>query len=157
MNAVLYPDALLRPMTMADVPAIAELDAQCYPYPWTAGNFADSVSAGYYCCVYQLEREIIGYAVVLLAAGEAHLLNITIAPDWQGLGWGRLLMQKIVSRVRQDDVAAIWLEVRPSNAIAHRLYRGLGFVDVAVRKQYYPAPGGREDALIMCLDLSHAE
>lgn len=157
MSAVLYPDALLRPMSMADVPEIARLDALCYPYPWTAGNFADSLSAGYYCCVYQIENDIIGYAVILLAAGEAHLLNLTIAPEWQGSGWGRQLMQKLVSKIRQDDIGSIWLEVRPSNAIAYRLYSGLGFVDVAIRRNYYPAPAGREDALIMCLDLSYVE
>lgn len=157
MSAVLYPDALLRPMTMDDVPTIAELDAQCYPYPWTVGNFADSVNAGYYCCVYQVDNDIIGYAVVLLAAGEAHLLNITIAPDWQGLGWGRLLLQKIVTRVRCNGIETIWLEVRPSNAVAQRLYSSAGFLDVAIRKNYYPAPDGREDALIMCLNLSYAK
>lgn len=157
MSAVLYPDALLQPMTMTDVPAIAELDAQCYQYPWTVGNFADSVSAGYDCCVYRIESDIIGYAVVLLAAGEAHLLNLTIAPDWQGLGWGRLLLQKLVNGVRRNGIETIWLEVRPSNAIAQRLYSGMGFVDVALRKNYYPSSAGREDALIMCLNLSYAK
>ncbi|MHB1676996.1 MAG: ribosomal protein S18-alanine N-acetyltransferase [Sulfuriferula sp.] len=157
MSAVLHPHALVRPMTLADLPTIAAIDAQCYPFPWTPGNFADSLHAGYYCCVYQIDGDIIGYAVVLLAAGEAHLLNITIAPWWQGLGLGRILLQKVVARAQQDQAQTMWLEVRPSNVIAQQLYGSQGFVDVAIRKNYYPAQNGRENALVMCLDLSYAK
>lgn len=150
---MLKPQPVVRPMTEADLPEIAALDAQCYPFPWTHGNFADSIYSGYRCCVYELDTEIVGYAVMMLAVGEAHLLNITIAPAWQGQGWGRELMSQLITRARQDHAESLWLEVRPSNAVARRLYDSMGFDFVAVRKNYYPAVGGREDAVIMRMDL----
>lgn len=142
-----------RPMTEGDLPAIAVLDAQSYPFPWTQGNFADSMHSGYRCCVYEFKENIVGYAVMMPGVDEAHLLNITIAPTWQGQGWGRALMLYIIERARQDHAASLWLEVRPSNTVARRLYDTMGFDYVAVRKNYYPAVNGREDAVIMRLDL----
>ena len=153
MSTVLQAWPNVRPMTDADLPEIAALDAECYPFPWTQGNFADSMHAGYRCCVYELDGGIVGYAVMMLAVGEAHLLNITIAPAYQGQGWGRTLMQHIIARAQEDHAESLWLEVRPSNVVAQRLYDNLGFDCVAVRKNYYPAVGGREDAVIMRLDL----
>ncbi|MDR3392804.1 MAG: ribosomal protein S18-alanine N-acetyltransferase [Sulfuriferula sp.] len=153
MNSILKTQPTVRPMTEADLPEIAVLDAQCYPYPWTLGNFADSMQAGYRCCIYEADDEIIGYAVMMLAVGEAHLLNITIAPAHQGQGWGRALMLYVIERARQDQAESLWLEVRPSNVIARHLYDNMGFDYVSVRKNYYPAVGGREDAVIMRLDL----
>ncbi len=156
MSAVLRNQARVRAMTEADLPTIAAIDAECYPFPWTLGNFADSMRAGYHCCVYQMDDDIVGYAVLMLAAGEAHLLNITIAPWWQSLGLGRALLQAVVKQAQQWRVESMWLEVRPSNTVAQGLYRGQGFVDVAMRKNYYPGVDGREDALVMCLDLLNA-
>lgn len=153
MSTVLKTQPVVRPMSEADLPEIAALDAQCYPFPWTLGNFADSMHSGYRCCVYVLNAEIVGYAVMMLAVGEAHLLNITIAPAWQGQGWGRALMQYVIGRAVQDHAESLWLEVRPSNVVARRLYDTMGFEFVAVRKNYYPAAVGREDAVIMRLDL----
>lgn len=155
MSAVLRNQPAARPMTEADLPTVTALDAQCYPFPWSLGNFADSLHAGYRCSVYERDDDIIGYAVVLCAVGEAHLLNITIAPVAQGSGFGRSLLQVVIGRARQDDAETLWLEVRPSNVIARDLYTSVGFVDVAIRKNYYPAAHGREDALVMCLDLSY--
>jgi len=153
MSAVLQIAPTVRPMTLEDLPVIAALDAQCYPFPWTLGNFADSLHSGYRCCVYEQNQTIIGYAVMMLGVDEAHLLNITIAPDSQGLGWGRQLMKYIIARAQQDHVDWLWLEVRPSNIIAKKLYESMGFEFVAVRKNYYPAVEGREDAVIMRLEL----
>jgi [ribosomal protein S18]-alanine N-acetyltransferase len=153
MSSVLKTQPAVRPMTEADLPEIAILDAQCYPYPWTLGNFADSMHAGYRCCIYEAGNRIIGYAVMMLAVGEAHLLNITIAPEHQGQGWGRALMLYVIGRARQDQAESLWLEVRPSNVVARKLYDSMGFDYVSVRKNYYPAAGGREDAVIMRLDL----
>lgn len=153
MNSELTSQPSLRPMTEADLSAIAALDAQCYPFPWTRGNFADAMHAGYRCCVYTANNEVIGYAVMMRAVEEAHLLNITIAPAWQGQGWGKTLLRSIIERARHDQAESLWLEVRPSNAIARRLYDNLGFDYVAVRKNYYPAVSGREDAVIMRLEL----
>lgn len=153
MSTVLQVQPIVRPMTEADLPEIAALDAQSYPFPWTLGNFADSLNSGYRCCVYELNSEIIGYAVMMLAVGEAHLLNITIAPARQGQGWGRALMYYIIGRARQDRAESLWLEVRPSNTVARHMYETMGFDCVSVRKNYYPAVDGREDAVIMRLDL----
>ena len=155
MNAILPSLAIARPMTEADLPTVTALDAQCYPFPWTLGNFADSLRAGYRCSVYELDGNIIGYAVVLCAVDEAHLLNITIATGAQGSGFGRALLQMVIARAHQDYAQALWLEVRPSNVIARDLYASVGFADVSIRKNYYPAAHGREDALVMCLDLSY--
>lgn len=154
MSAVLQIAPTVRPMTLEDLPVIAALDAQCYPFPWTMGNFADSLHSGYRCCVYEQNQTIIGYVVMMLGVDEAHLLNITIAPDSQGLGWGRQLMQYIITRAQQDYVSWLWLEVRPSNVIAKKLYESMGFEFVAVRKNYYPAVEGREDAVILRLELN---
>lgn len=151
MSAVLQIDPIVRPMTQADLPVIAALDAQCYPFPWTLGNFADSLHSGYRCCVYEYNQTIIGYVVLMKVIEEAHLLNITIAPDSQGQGLGRKLMQHVIARVRQDCVQWLWLEVRPSNLIARKLYESMDFEFVAVRKNYYPAVDGREDAVILRL------
>ena len=153
MSAVLNTQPSVRPMTEADLSTIAALDAECYPFPWTRGNFADAMHAGYRCCVYMANDEPIGYAVMMRAVEEAHLLNITIAPVWQGQGWGRALMQYLIERARQDQAESLWLEVRPSNHVARRLYDHLGFDYVAVRKNYYPAVNGSEDAVIMRLEL----
>ncbi|BBP00441.1 ribosomal protein S18-alanine N-acetyltransferase [Sulfuriferula nivalis] len=155
MSAVLQIDPIVRPMTLADLPVIAALDAQCYAFPWTLGNFADSLHSGYRCCVYEYNQTIIGYAVMMLIIDEAHLLNITIAPDSQGQGWGRKLMDHVIMRAQQDHVHWLWLEVRPSNGVAKKLYESMKFEFVAVRKNYYPAVDGREDAVIMRLALNH--
>ena len=133
MSSVLKLQPVLRPMTEADLSEVAALDAQCYPFPWTHGNFADSIQAGYRCCVYELHAGIIGYAVMMLAVGEAHLLNITIAPAWQGQGWGRALMLHIIERAQQDHAESLWLEVRPSNTVARRLYDTLAFMWLCVK------------------------
>lgn len=153
MSTLLQMQPVVRPMNEADLPEIAALDAQSYPFPWTLGNFADSMRSGYRCCVYEADGEIIGYAVMMLVVGEAHLLNITIAPARQGQGWGRALMRYVIGRAHQDHAESIWLEVRPSNSVARHLYDSMGFDCVSVRKNYYPAINGREDAVIMRLDL----
>ena len=155
MSAVLQINPMVRPMTLADLPVISKLDAQCYPFPWTLGNFTDSLQAGYRCCVYTYNEIIIGYAVMMLVVDEAHLLNITIAPDSQGQGWGRRFMQYLVESMQSHQAAWLWLEVRPSNIVAKTLYERMGFEVVAVRKNYYPAITGREDAVIMRLALDH--
>lgn len=147
------PQPMARPMIESDLPHIAALDAKCYPFPWTFGNFADSMRSGYRCCIYALHAETIGYAVLMRVVSEMHLLNFTIAPQYQRQGWGREFMHYLIDRSRQDHVESMWLEVRPSNTVARHLYDSLGFEYVSVRKNYYPAVDGREDAVIMRLDL----
>jgi ribosomal-protein-alanine N-acetyltransferase len=91
----------------------------------------------------------------MLIIDELHLLNITIAPDYQGHGFGRQLMRYLITQAQQDETQCMWLEVRPSNIVARHLYDKIGFDYVAVRKNYYPAISGREDAVIMRLTLTH--
>jgi ribosomal-protein-alanine N-acetyltransferase len=155
MNAQIKELPLFRPMRMEDVDAVMSVEAQVYPFPWTPGNFLDSVNVGYSCWVYEQGDALIGYGVMMVAvaAGEAHLLNIAVAPEWQGKGMGRRMLQQLIRVAREHRTEYMYLEVRPSNLPARRLYVGVGFKEIGWRKNYYPALDGREDAVIMGLDL----
>ena len=144
----------LRPMTEADLPRIHRIELASYEHPWSRGNFADSLSAGYSMWVREAGGEIIGYYALMAAAGEAHLLNLTIAPMWRRRGLGRDLLEHCLARACDHCAASLFLEVRTSNTAAIALYHSSGFVDLAVRRGYYPAREGREDALIMKKDLT---
>ncbi|MGK2952446.1 MAG: ribosomal protein S18-alanine N-acetyltransferase [Thiobacillus sp.] len=144
----------LRPMTEADLPRIHRIELASYEYPWTPGNFADSLRAGYSMWVREAEGEVIGYYTLMAAAGEAHLLNLTIAPMWRRHGLGRDLLDHCLTRACDHRAESLFLEVRTSNTAAIALYHSSGFVDLAVRRAYYPARDGREDALIMKKALS---
>ncbi|MEW6253515.1 MAG: ribosomal protein S18-alanine N-acetyltransferase [Pseudomonadota bacterium] len=149
MSAVFEIAHRLRPMTEADLPRIHRIELASYDYPWTPGNFADSMKAGYSMWVREAEGEVIGYYAMMVAAGEAHLLNLTIAPIWRGHGLGRELLEHCLAGARDHKAESVFLEVRVSNTVAIALYHSSGFVDLAVRRGYYPARDGREDALIM--------
>ena len=149
MSAVFEIAHRLRPMTEADLPRIHRIELASYEYPWTPGNFADSLKAGYSMWVREAEGEVIGYYATMIAAGEAHLLNLTIAPIWRGHGLGRDLLEHCLAGACSHKAESIFLEVRTSNTAAIGLYHSSGFVDLAVRRGYYPAREGREDALIM--------
>lgn len=153
MSAVFEIAHRLRPMSEADLPRIHRIELASYDYPWSLGNFADSLAAGYSMWVREAEGEVIGYYAMMAAAGEAHLLNLTIAPIWRRHGLGRDLLEHCLARAHDHKAASLFLEVRTSNAAAIGLYRNSGFVDLAVRRAYYPARDGREDALIMKKDL----
>ena len=144
----------LRPMTEADLPRIHRIELASYEYPWSPGNFSDSLSAGYSMWVREAENEIIGYYAMMAAAGEAHLLNLTIAPVWRRHGLGRDLLAHCLACACDHQADSLFLEVRTSNTAAIALYRSSGFIDLAVRRGYYPARDGREDALIMKKELS---
>jgi ribosomal-protein-alanine N-acetyltransferase len=144
----------LRPMVPADLPAIHEIELASYDYPWSIGNFADSLVAGYSMWVLEVEGEVMGYYVLMAAAGESHLLNLTIAPIWRRHGLGRDLLKHSMARACELKADSVFLEVRTSNTAAIGLYHGHGFVDLAVRRAYYPALNGREDALIMKKELA---
>jgi ribosomal-protein-alanine N-acetyltransferase len=139
----------LRPMSEADLPRIHRIELASYEYPWSLGNFADSLQAGYSMWVREAEGEVIGYYAMMAAAGEAHLLNLTIAPIWRRHGLGRDLLDHCLARACDHKAESLFLEVRTSNTAAIALYHSSGFVDLAVRQGYYPARDGREDALIM--------
>ncbi|MEW6133392.1 MAG: ribosomal protein S18-alanine N-acetyltransferase [Pseudomonadota bacterium] len=149
MNAILKLRHKIRRMRDADIPAVLRVEKDSYEFPWSAGNFIDSIHAGYSAWVYEIGGEIIGHAVLLVALDEAHLLNLTIAPAWRRQGLGRGLLAHILEAARQQQVRTLFLEVRPSNRPAIELYEKAGFEAFALRKGYYPARQGREDALVM--------
>jgi ribosomal-protein-alanine N-acetyltransferase len=149
------PAPSLRPMRPEDVPEVARIEASAYEFPWTEGIFRDCLRAGYGCWVLARDTELLGYGVLSVAAGEAHVLNICIAPRVQGEGHGRRLMRRLVDLARWHQAQRIFLEVRPSNPRAIRLYDDLGFNEIGRRPNYYPARNGREDALVMALELLH--
>ena len=153
MSAVLRPVPAFEPMRESDLRAVLEIEESIYEFPWTLGNFRDSLRAGYACWVVREARRMIGYAVLMLAAGEAHLLNLSIAAGWQRRGHGRGLLHKLVQIAREHEAKVIFLEVRPTNAVGQRLYSGYGFRQIGVRRGYYPARKGREDAMVLALDL----
>jgi ribosomal-protein-alanine N-acetyltransferase len=149
MNAILKLEHNIRRMRDADIPAVLLVEKDSYEFPWSAGNFVDSIHAGYSAWVYEIGGEIIGHAVLMIALDEAHLLNITIAPAWRRQGLGRVLLQHSLDAAREQQVRTLFLEVRPSNRPAIELYEKSGFEAFALRKGYYPAQQGREDALVM--------
>jgi ribosomal-protein-alanine N-acetyltransferase len=153
MSAVLEEAPRFRPMCSSDVASVMQIERGLYPFPWTEGNFRDSLNAGYSCWVCAFGPHVLGYAVMMLGAGEAHVLNIAIARDWQRQGLGRKLMLHLIELARQYRATEIFLEVRPSNAAARRLYHAMGFNEIAARRNYYPAHGGREDAILMAMTL----
>lgn len=141
----------LERMQAADLDAVVAVEAAIYSHPWTRGNFADSLRAQYDCWVWRIEGELVGYFVLSAAAGEAHLLNLSIAAQYQRRGYGRALLGQVIVLAGAAGTRELFLEVRPSNEGAQRLYQRAGFRRVAVRRDYYPAHPGREDALIYVL------
>lgn len=132
---------------------VVAIERAVHAHPWTHGNFADSLAAGYECWVAYRGDSLTGYAVVMIAAHEAHLLNLSVAREWQRRGIGAELTRFVVRLSRSAGAHRMYLEVRPSNAAARALYRDEGFAEVGLRRDYYPAAGGREDAVIMELRL----
>lgn len=153
MSAQLEEAPRLRPMQSEDLDAIMAVERMVYAFPWTRGNFKDSLSAGYSCWVYEYAGTIMGYGVIMLAGDEAHLLNLSIAAEWQRQGYGRKLLEHFIRLAKEHYAKVLFLEVRPSNRQAIKLYERAGFNEVAVRRHYYPAAKGREDAILMGLPL----
>ncbi|MEW6689066.1 MAG: ribosomal protein S18-alanine N-acetyltransferase [Pseudomonadota bacterium] len=153
MSAVLKETPRLAQMREADLDEVTAIEDAVYSHPWTRGNFADSLRAGYQCFTWRLGGELIGYFVLLAAAGEGHLLNLSVAARHQRRGHGSTLLVEVMRVARALGAGKVFLEVRPSNAGAQALYRRFGFRQVAVRPGYYPARPGREDALVLQLAL----
>jgi ribosomal-protein-alanine N-acetyltransferase len=142
-----------RHLTGADLDAVVAIEETIYPHPWTRGNFSDSLAAGYHCWIAECGGEIAGYTVVAIAAGEAHLLNLSVASPWQRRGIGREMLNFVLRLARESGAAKILLEVRPSNDAARSLYAAAGFAEIATRRGYYPADKSREDAIVLELAL----
>ena len=141
----------LRPMTLSSLEGVVALETEVYPFPWTRGNFVDSLAAGYVAWTLNGSGgELLAYCVAMRGAGEMHLLNITVAPAARRHGHARRLLDALVAECRDVEAERLWLEVRVANVDAQRTYLRLGFTKVGVRKGYYPASAGtREDAVVM--------
>ena len=153
MSALLDTLPRYRRMVADDLETVIAIEQSIYTHPWTPGNFADSLTAGYHCWIVESSGAIAGYAVVAIAAEEAHLLNLSIAGPLQRRGLGRELLAFVVKLARDYAARSILLEVRPSNEAARTLYTAAGFTEIGRRKGYYPAAGGREDAVVLALSL----
>jgi ribosomal-protein-alanine N-acetyltransferase len=150
MSAVLKPGAPeMLPMTVAALGEVMAIENDIYEFPWTHGNFRDSLASGYSCWLYRDTASLLGYAVVMLALDEAHLLNLSIARAAQRRGHGRRLLDEVSQVARGHGARSMLLEVRPTNLAGRELYAHAGFHQVGLRRGYYPARGGREDALIL--------
>jgi ribosomal-protein-alanine N-acetyltransferase len=155
MSAQLNTAPGFRRMTESDIDAVMAIEQVIYTHPWTRGNFVDSLAAQSHCYVLSWHGVIVGYAVLTTGAGEAHLLNLSIASAWQRRGLGRELLDCVVGLARELKVQKLFLEVRNSNAAARALYANSHFCEIGVRKDYYPAHAGREDAIVLERVLGH--
>ncbi len=140
-------------MRASDLTEVIEVELRNYPFPWSKGIFQDCVKAGYTCQVLRLEGAVIGYAVLQVAADEAHLLNICIDKSYNHKGYARSLLEKMLLLAERQGAHTVFLEVRPSNPRAITMYDLAGFNEVGIRKNYYDTHGGREDAIVMAKNL----
>ena len=144
---------MIRQMTHDDLPHVSAIERGSYEFPWSHGVFRDCLLAGYQCLVLDLDGKVAGYAVLSIAAGEAHILNICVEPQLRARGLGAKLLDELLLRARAATVREVFLEVRPSNETALALYKKKGFVQIAQRPAYYQAHEGREDAAVLCKKL----
>ena len=157
MNEELSAMVEIRTMNYSDLKQVLVVEKKAYPHPWTLGIFRDCLRVGYHAWVMTLDRNVIGYGVVMLSPGEAHILNICVDPDYQGKSLGRYLLRHLVKNSNLTDVDMVLLEVRRSNVNAQELYQSEGFHELGVRKAYYPSENGREDAIILAKYLAKYE
>ena len=147
------PISSFRAMRTQDLEAVSRIELTAYPHPWTFGIFRDCLAAGYECWVLERSGELIGYGVLSVAGGEAHVLNVCVAPSEQGRGLGRRVISRLLDLARWHRAERVFLEVRPSNVAAVALYDSIGFNEIGRRPDYYPGKRGREDALVMAMEL----
>jgi ribosomal-protein-alanine N-acetyltransferase len=148
-EALPLPAALIRPMELDDVVEVAKLEQASYPFPWSEGILRDSVRVGYLCNVMEIDVILAGYSILAVGAGESHLLNLCVRESFRHRGLGTRLLNRVVAQAAAANARVIFLEVRPSNPAAVRLYLAHEFVQIGVRRGYYQAHGGREDALVL--------
>lgn len=149
MVAVVSPGFAIRGMERSDIVAVHGIEKSSYPYPWSRGIFVDCLRVGYRCYVLTENEVICGYAIVSAAMDEAHLLNLCIHPDWRRMGLADMVLAHVIDEARIGGAQRMFLEVRPSNRGAIKLYRQAGFHVIGRRPDYYPAEAGREDAVVM--------
>lgn len=148
MNAITKEQLIFRTMKQSDVEEMMLIEPRAYTVPWSEGIIRDCIQAGYECQVARLDCAIVAYAFASIAAGESHLLNITVKPEMQGQGYGRRMLLHMLDLIQAQHVDTVYLEVRPSNKPARKLYRSVGFDQIGIRRGYYPDPQGREDAMV---------
>lgn len=153
MNGM-FSEAGFFQMNERDLDAVAALEASLQAFPWTRGNFFDSLQSGHSVWVCRQGGELLGFSVLMTVIDEAHLLNIGVSERYQGRGFGARLLRNAMQSARAAGASRMLLEVRPSNARAVELYQHFGFRRIGIRKGYYPATNGREDALIFDKELA---
>ena len=154
MSAVVQtPELWVRPMTARDLDDVMRVELAMYPFPWTRRIFEDCLRVGYRCHVGEVEGVFAGYGIMSTGAGEAHVLNLCVAEEFQRRGLGREILRVLLAEADMLNVSDVFLEVRPSNTGAIALYEQMGFNQVGVRKHYYPTENGREDAIIFAASL----
>ena len=139
----------VRNMTHDDLTMVSDIERRSYEFPWSHGVFRDCLLAGYKCIVLLREDQVAGYGILSIAAGEAHILNLCVDPEFRSMGYGERLLDTLLSQARASTVQEVLLEVRPSNRTALALYRKKGFYQVANRPAYYQSHEGREDAAVL--------
>jgi [ribosomal protein S18]-alanine N-acetyltransferase len=144
----------VRPMHELDVPVVGAIERAAYQFPWSEGIFRDCLRVGYVCRVIAVDGETAGYGIMSVGAGEAHILNVCIHDEFRCRGLARRVLLYLLDRARGAGMYEAFLEVRPSNTAAARLYHSLGFEQVGMRRGYYQATAGREDAAVLCRVLS---
>ena len=149
MNDEMVAMVEFRTMNYTDLKKVLSVEKKAYPHPWTLGIFRDCLRVGYNAWVMTLDDAVIGYGIIMLSSGEAHILNLCVDPDYQRRGLGRHLLRYLIDKTDRADVDMVLLEVRRSNAHAQKLYQREGFHELGVRKAYYPTDEGREDAIIL--------
>ena len=153
-EAIPIPQILPRAMQEADLAAVLALETRSYAFPWTEGIFRDCLRVGYYCSVLEIDYLLAGYGVISSGAGEAHLLNLCVREEFRCRGLGRRLLDHLLDLASHSGARLAFLEVRPGNTAAIRLYETMHFQQIGMRRGYYQAEGGREDALVMRRDLT---
>ena len=147
------PEVVIRTMVETDVLSVVAIERAAYQFPWSEGIFRDCLRVGYVCRVACVGDEVVGYGVMSVGAGEAHILNLCVNGHFRCRGVGRRMLEYLVERARASGMGEAFLEVRPSNTAAIRLYQSMGFEQVGIRRGYYQAVGGREDASVLKLIL----
>ncbi len=157
MSAVLEgfsAEEQFRLMVDTDLDAVIAIEEKVYPYPWTRGIFYDCLRIGYLCQVLEKNGKLVAYSIMSVAVAESHLLTLVVAIDEQRKGYGKKMLNEMIQQAVSDNANTMYLEVRTSNEAAIQLYYQRGFNELGVRNNYYPAEHGREDALMLALDLS---
>lgn len=142
-----------RKMREDDLDEVIAIEESVYQFPWTRGIFYDCLNVGYFCWVMQYQEKIIAYSIMSVAADESHLLTIVVPETEQGKGYGKKMLDEMIRLAKKNNANDMYLEVRISNKAAIELYHQRGFNELGVRNNYYPAEQGKEDALILALNL----